>query len=104
MLSKEFSTGLDNVLSASQIRDLQRNLNAISSFTPEQQVAVVDSIARAFNYELRICTYITAACVVVSACTYTRHPTDLLKRKKLGEDLADGKITRTEADRKMEEK
>lgn len=104
MLSKAFSTNLDNVLSAAQIKDLKGNLNVITSFTPEQQAAVVDSIASSFDYELRICTYITAACVVISMCTFTRHPTDLLKRKRLGGDIVDGKITRAEADREMEKR
>ncbi|MCJ1292272.1 hypothetical protein MMC34_003822 [Xylographa carneopallida] len=89
---------LQGVLSEAQLVELRQSLNYIPSLDPAQQLAVAQSFAKSFNDQLRDCTYVAAACVVISLFTYSRHPTDIVKRKARGEALLAGRITLAEAD------
>ncbi|MCJ1298809.1 hypothetical protein MMC08_001599 [Hypocenomyce scalaris] len=104
LLNFRLAHDLQGILTPSQLTYLRQNLSEIDDLDPGQQLAVVLSIARSFDDQLRICTYLAAACVVVSLFTFSRHPTDLLKRKELGDALVDGRITLEEADRAIKEK
>ena len=104
LLNLRLAHDLQGILTPSQLTYLRQNLSEIDDLDPGQQLAVVLSIARSFDDQLRICTYLAAACVVVSLFTFSRHPTDLLKRKELGDALVDGRITLEEADRAIKEK
>ncbi|MCJ1403370.1 polyketide synthase [Xylographa trunciseda] len=98
ILNIRLDNELQDVLSASQLINLRQSLNYIPSLDPAQQLAVAQTFAKSFNDQLRDCTYVAAACVVISLFTYSRHPTDLSKRKERGEALLAGRITLAEAD------
>jgi hypothetical protein len=98
ILNVRIGTDLQGILTTSQITSLRQSLNFIPSLDPEQQLAVVNTFALSFNDQLRYCTYVAALCVVVSLFTFSRHPTDMLKRKERGEALLAGTLTLAEAD------
>ncbi|MCJ1381112.1 hypothetical protein MMC17_004221 [Xylographa soralifera] len=98
ILNKRLVNELQGVLSEIQLVELRQSLNYIPSLEPAQQLAVAQTFARSFNDQLRDCTYVAAACVVISLFTYSRHPTDIMKRKARGEALLAGRITLAEAD------
>jgi len=98
ILNTRLVNELQGVLSESQLINLRQSLNYIPSLDPAQQLAVAQTFAKSFNDQLRDCTYVAAACVVISLFTYSSHPTDLMKRKERGEALLAGRITLAEAD------
>ena len=104
LLNNKLAHDLQGVLTVSQLNLLRQNLGEISVLDLDQQYAIAISIANSFNEQFRVCTYIAAACVVVSLLTFSRHPTDLLKRKEIGDALVEGKITLDEADRACKER
>ncbi|MCJ1318879.1 hypothetical protein MMC15_004211 [Xylographa vitiligo] len=98
ILNTRLVNELQDVLSATQLVELRQSLNYIPSLDPAQQLAVAQTFARSFNDQLRDCTYVAAACVVISLFTYSRHPTDIVARKARGEALLAGRISLAEAD------
>ncbi|MCJ1416119.1 hypothetical protein MMC32_002454 [Xylographa parallela] len=98
ILNTRLANELQGVLSETQLVDLRQSLNYIPSLAPAQQLAVAQTFAKSFNDQLRDCTYVAAACVIISLFTYSKHPTDLIKRKARGEALLAGRITLAEAD------
>ena len=98
ILNTRLANELQGVLSETQLVNLRQSLNYIPSLAPAQQLAVAQTFAKSFNDQLRDCTYVAAACVIISLFTYSKHPTDLIKRKARGEALLAGRITLAEAD------
>ena len=76
-------TELKGVLSPSQITALRQTLNSIPDFSLSQQAAISHAFALSFNAQMRVCMYIAAVCLVVSACTWSAKATPLLKRKEM---------------------
>ena len=98
ILNIRLTNSLSTVLTPSQLSSLKQSLSYIPYLSELQQLAVVDSYAKSFNDQLRYCTYIAAACVIVSLGTWARRPTDLLERKRRGGELLAGRMTFEEAD------
>ena len=68
------SSGLVNALTAVEMTLVLRSPLAIAQLTPTQQRMVAQAYATAFTQEMRVATYIAAACFVVSLLTLQRHP------------------------------
>ena len=81
---------------------LRQSLNYIPLLTLAQQYAVAQTFAKSFNDQLRYCTYVAAVCLVISLFTFSRHPTNLIKRKALGVELLAGRISLAEADQMLD--
>lgn len=60
-------------LSPEQIAALFKSPLILSTFPPYQQRLVAGVYASAFTEEMRVATYIAAACLAVSMCTWQRH-------------------------------
>ena len=103
MLNSRFVIELEGVLSEAELTGLRQSLNYIPLLTPAQQYAVAETFAKSFNDQMRYCTYIAAACLVISCFTFSLHPTNLIKRKALGEDLLAGRISLADADKKLDD-
>ena len=82
---------LGSVLDAEQIHGLRQSLNVVSSFSEQQQEAVRGTFAKSFNDQLRICTYVSAACWVIAWGAWSRTPVDLVKRKEAHDALIEGR-------------
>ena len=102
ILNGRFVNELQGVLTSAQLTRLRQSLNYIPLLSLEQQIAVAQTFAKSFNDQLRYCTYVAAACLIISIFTFSRHPTDLVKRKALGEDLLAGRISLAEADKRLD--
>ena len=98
ILNIRIARDLQDVLSPSQLSSLRQSLSYIPQLDLEQQAAVVSTFALSFNDQLRYCTYVAAVCAVIGLFTFSRHPTDLLKRKERGVALLAGRMTLAEAD------
>ena len=92
---------LSPVMSFADLTGLRQSLSYIPLLTPEQQYAVSVAFANSFDDQMRYCTYIAAACVIISLFTFSRNPTDLEKRKALGEALLAGRVSLVDADREL---
>jgi len=67
------STILARELKPDQIAALFKSPLILSTFPPHQQELVAGVYASAFTEEMRVATYIAAACLPVSLCTWQRH-------------------------------
>ena len=79
------------VLDPTQIHSLRQTLNAVSSFTEQQQEAVRHSFAQSFNDQLRICMYISAVCWVITWACWSKKPADLAERKEAHDAMIEGR-------------
>ena len=97
---------LSSLLTAQQVYALRQSLNALPSFSEEQQEAVRTTFARSFNDQLRICTYVSAVCWVVVLASWSRSPVDLTKRKEAHDAMVEGQGagTQSEVDQEQEVK
>lgn len=68
------SSGLVDVLSPEEMAAVLRSPLAIAQLTRGQQAIISQAYATAFTQEMRVATYIAAACFVVSLLTWQRHP------------------------------
>jgi hypothetical protein len=68
------SRDLVNALSPEEMVAVLRSPLAIAQLTHVQQAMVAQAYATAFTQEMRVATYIAAACLVVSLLTWQRHP------------------------------
>jgi hypothetical protein len=71
---------LTTVLSPSELEALLKSPSAITHFSLTQQSAVRLVFVDAFNKDMRTCTYVAAASLVVTLFMYQRHPPDLKGR------------------------
>lgn len=98
ILNIRLTNDLSTILSSLQLASLKQSLSYIPYLPLLDQLLVVESFAKSFNDQLRYCTYIAAACVLVSLGTWAKKPTDLLERKRRGVELLAGRMTLDEAD------
>ena len=89
------------IMSSEQLTALRQSLSYIPLLSPEQQAAVSHAFAASFDDQMRYCTYVAAACVIISLFTFSRNPTDLAARKALGEALLAGRVSLADADREL---
>lgn len=68
------SSTLATALSPSQQSSLFRSPLIIETFTPEQQELVAEAFAEAFTDQMKVATYISAACFIVSLLTLQKNP------------------------------
>lgn len=68
------SKELNNDLTSDEMAAILRSPLVISQLTQGQQAMVARSFAAAFTDEMRVATYIAAACFVVSLLTLQKHP------------------------------
>lgn len=74
-------SSLTGTLTPSQISILYRNPAYISQLNVVEQLAVRDAFATSFNESLRICTYLGAVSLVISAFVWQRNPPTIEDRK-----------------------
>lgn len=81
------SLELRNVLTPEEMAAILKSPLLIAQMTPEQQVMVSRAYATAFTQEMRVATYIAAACFIVSLLTFQKHPPqpDLGEREEAGQ-------------------
>ena len=92
---------LQSVMTFEQLTSVRNSLSYIPQLDPAQQYAVAQAFALSFDDQMRYCTFVAAACVVVSLFTFSRAPTDLERRKALGQSLLAGQISLADADRQL---
>ena len=68
------SKELTSALTAREMAAVLKSPLVIAQLTPEQQAMVSRAYASAFTQEMRVATYIAAACFVVSVLTLQKHP------------------------------
>lgn len=57
-----------------QLLNLERLLSSITSLKPSEQAAVATIYTEAFTQQMRVCTYLSAACVVGALATFQQRP------------------------------
>lgn len=87
ILNDNIVRDLTGHVTPSQLRDFLASPIAGYSWTLQQQAYVRVSETETFNTEMRVCTYIAAACLLVSLFTYQKVPPTMLERKRQLEAL-----------------
>lgn len=77
IVNHKFAVDLPKVLDPVQIRNLERLLGSIASLSPSDQAAVATVYTEAFNQQMRVCTYLAAACVLAALATFQQKPAGL---------------------------
>ena len=80
-------SSLKDVLTPQQIQELQTNTGILNTLSAANQEAVRVAYARSFQRSLRACTYIAAACVVVSAFIWQSLPTTVAMESQPAAEL-----------------
>lgn len=73
--------GLDEVLNPTQLLNLETFLSSIASLTPSEQAAVATVYTESFNQQMRVCTYLSAACIIAALGTFQRSPASVAARQ-----------------------
>ncbi len=68
------SRALSSLLSSKQLSALYKSPLVISLLSPAEQALAAKVYAKAFTQEMRIATYIAAACFVASLLTWEKNP------------------------------
>lgn len=74
VLNNKLHNGLATALDPARLKDLEQSLNTIVTLSPADQRLVARLYAYAFNEQMRICTYISAAALLAAIATYQKHP------------------------------
>jgi hypothetical protein len=80
VLNTKIQNTLSSVLSPEQLNDFYKSPAVILSFTTTEKLAVRKTYIDAFAIDMRICTGISAASLLVSLFTYQRNPPSIKKR------------------------
>ena len=68
------SKELTDALASGEMAAVLKSPLVIEQLTPMQQAMVSRAYATAFTQEMRVATYVAAACFVVSLLTWQKHP------------------------------
>lgn len=82
ILNEKIEKDLTGIVTPSQLKDFFASPIAGYQWTLNQQAYVRVSETGTFNVEMRVCTYISAACLVASLFTYQKVPPTMLERKR----------------------
>ena len=93
LLNNKLKSGLAGVLDAVGIRSLQQSLSNISRLSPANQGLVAQLYTDAFNDQMRICTYCSAAALLAAIATYQKNPPSVAAMREnqdaIGEESSD---------------
>ena len=93
VLNNKLSNGLAGVLDPARIKSLEQSLNTISTLSPANQGFVAQIYTDAFNEQMRICTYLSAAALLAAVTTYQRNPASVAamreKQNAVAEESSD---------------
>lgn len=78
---------LDKVPSPTKLLNLKTFLNSMASLTPSEQTAIATVYTESFNQQMRICTYLSAACIIAALGTFQRSPASVAARQDKGETV-----------------
>lgn len=85
------SDALVNELDSDQLSALLKSPLVISSFDPKQQALVAKVYAKAFTQEMKVATYIAAACFLISLLTWQpKHVRPQLMELEVANDSSAG--------------
>ena len=82
VLNNKLRNGLTGILDPAQIKSLEQALDSISVLNPASQALVERIYTDAFNEQMRICTYVSAAALLAAILTYQKNPPAVAARKK----------------------
>lgn len=85
-MNHRLTTDLAGVLDGAQLGALERSLSTMRRFSSSERAAVATVFARAFNQQMRVCTYLSVAGVLASAGTFLRNPPSIAAAREK-EDL-----------------
>lgn len=74
VLNNKLSNGLAGVLDPGRIKSLEQSLSTISTLSPANRGLVAQLYTDAFNEQMRICTYLSAAALLAAVATYQKNP------------------------------
>lgn len=74
VLNRKLSNGLTGVLDPGRIKSLEQSLSTISTLSPANRDLVAQLYTDAFNEQMRICTYLSAAALLAAVATYQKNP------------------------------
>lgn len=81
VLNNKLSNGLTELLDPARIKSLEQSLSTISTLSPANQGLVAQLYTDAFNEQMRICTYLSAAALFAALATYQKNPASVAARR-----------------------
>ncbi|KAL9103460.1 MAG: hypothetical protein Q9163_001488 [Psora crenata] len=82
VLNNKLRNGLAGALDPPRIKSLQQSLSTISTLSPANQGLVAQLFSEAFNDQMRICTYLSAATLLAAIATYQKNPPSVAAMKE----------------------
>jgi ABC-type uncharacterized transport system permease subunit len=92
---------LGGSLTPTALHSLEQSLTTISDLPPDQQQKVIDVYSTSFNEQMRICTYVSAFCVIAAICTFRKNPVNIeaaRERERLALASSDGNTVNEKQD------
>ena len=82
VLNRKFNANLAGVLDPAQLRNIEQSLSTILRLNLSDRAVVGKVYAESFNEQMRLCTFLSAACVVASLGTLLRNPPSVAAAKE----------------------
>ena len=93
ILNKKLSNGLAGALDPTQLANLERSLNTISTLSPANQGLVAQMYTNAFNEQMRVCTYLSVVALFAAIATYQKTPASVAAMKAKQNAMAEESST-----------
>ncbi len=81
-MNHRLTTDLAGVLDGAQLRALERSMSTMRRLGSSERAAVATVFAKAFNEQMRVCTYLSVAGLLASAGTFLRNPPSIAAAKE----------------------
>jgi hypothetical protein len=95
VFNSEAQQTLSKSLTPSELSAVLKSPAVARNFTLRKQIAFRLVFAQSFNDSMRICTYVTAACLFIVVFAYQREPPNILEKKAQLDALVNRGMERT---------
>ncbi|KAL8810422.1 MAG: hypothetical protein Q9200_002590 [Gallowayella weberi] len=89
VLNNRISDNLTGVVDPLEIKAIQQSVNAVVALSPTNRALVSRAYSDAFNEQMRICAYLSAAGLLISLATYQKAPPSvaaMTEKRKMREE------------------
>ena len=80
ILNNDIGAALTGILTPEQLSDFYSSPISILNFSLTQQYYVRETFITTFNKDMRICMYVSAACLLVTLFAYQKNPPNMKDR------------------------
>ncbi|KAG9236590.1 major facilitator superfamily domain-containing protein [Amylocarpus encephaloides] len=89
LLNHLITKTLSDVLTTSELENVQNSVSTVSFLTPSQQILVAKTYGQSFNDQMRLCLGVSAASILVAVSTWQKNPVSVQESKRKQHSLAE---------------